>query len=111
MQISQPRDQVHPLYDRDRKIVDRLLEASTAGLPAADQDTVDLARLLIRYQAFPGARDISRDLVTAGKAFGFASRDAVMAAARAIWSNGYRPQATRADAEVGSGADVQMEIP
>lgn len=51
------QEQIHPLWAKDRKIVDTLLN----GQPS-DFNQVELARLLIRYQGFPGARDIQHDL-------------------------------------------------
>ncbi|NBO30467.1 MAG: DUF3288 family protein [Cyanobacteria bacterium WB6_1B_304] len=51
------QEQIHPLWAKDRKIVDTLLN----GQPS-DFNRVELARLLIRYQGFPGARDIQHDL-------------------------------------------------
>ncbi len=50
-------DQHHPQYFADRQLVNDLL----AGHPT-DRNLADLARLLIRYQGFPGARDIQADL-------------------------------------------------
>lgn len=50
-------DQKHPLYATDRELVNQLLSASPT-----DRNLADLARLTIRYQDFPGARDIQRDL-------------------------------------------------
>ncbi|MUG93995.1 DUF3288 family protein [Scytonema sp. UIC 10036] len=51
------KDQQHPLYNRDRPIIDTLLNQD-----ATDYNLAELARLRIRYQGFPGARDIQRDL-------------------------------------------------
>ncbi|MFM7364643.1 MAG: DUF3288 family protein [Cuspidothrix sp.] len=56
-ELSGGKDQQHPLYNRDRPLIDILL----------DQDPTDyylseLARLKIRYQGFPGARDIQANL-------------------------------------------------
>jgi hypothetical protein len=51
------KDQQHPLYNRDRPTVENLL----AGEPS-DTNLAELARLRIRYQDFPGARDIQADL-------------------------------------------------
>ncbi|MCA1903400.1 MAG: DUF3288 domain-containing protein [Cyanobacteria bacterium M5B4] len=50
-------DQQHPQYFPDRQLVNDLL----VGTPT-DRNLADLARLLIRYQDFPGARDIQADL-------------------------------------------------
>ncbi|MBD2328925.1 MAG: hypothetical protein B0A82_09220 [Alkalinema sp. CACIAM 70d] len=54
---SEKRDQQHPLYATDRQIVNSLL----SGEPT-DYNLAELARLRIRYQGFPGARDIQTDL-------------------------------------------------
>ncbi|MDX2213318.1 MAG: DUF3288 family protein [Oculatellaceae cyanobacterium bins.114] len=52
-----PKDQQHPLWGNDRQLVNTLLEAQPT-----DFHLVELARLYIRYQDFPGARDIQADL-------------------------------------------------
>lgn len=54
---STNKDQQHPLWSSDRQIVNMLLE----GQPT-DYNLAELARLRIRYQGFPGARDIQTDL-------------------------------------------------
>ncbi|MBD2626281.1 MULTISPECIES: DUF3288 family protein [Nostocaceae] len=51
------KDQQHPLYNRDRPFIDILLSQE-----ATDYNLAELARLKIRYQGFPGARDIQKDL-------------------------------------------------
>lgn len=51
------KDQQHPLWSSDRQVVNSLL----AGEPT-DYHLAELARLRIRYQGFPGARDIRADL-------------------------------------------------
>jgi Protein of unknown function (DUF3288) len=51
------KDQQHPLYNRDRPLVNNLLNGEPTDLNLAE-----LARLRIRYQGFPGARDIQQDL-------------------------------------------------
>ena len=52
-------DQQHPRERRDRPIVDRLLESTSNP---TDIQLVELARLRIRYQGFPGARQLQQDL-------------------------------------------------
>lgn len=52
-----PQEQQHPQEQRDRAIVDSLL-----GKEPSDRHLTELARLLIRYTNFPGARDIQQDL-------------------------------------------------
>ena len=53
--------QSHPLHALDRAVVDRLLAAETPS----EADLVDAARLLMRYEGFPGAEDIQQDLAKA----------------------------------------------
>lgn len=55
--MTETKDQQHPLYKRDRAIVDRLQTD-----PVSDYNLAELARLRIRYRGFPGARDIKSDL-------------------------------------------------
>jgi len=58
--MSQPNvDQKHPQNKKDRTTVDELLKVQSTP---SDRDLVELARLIIRYRDFPGARDIQRDL-------------------------------------------------
>ena len=52
-------EQKHPQDKKDRITVDHLLKASPG-----DRELVELARLIIRYRNFPGARDIQKDLQT-----------------------------------------------
>ena len=53
-------DQKHPQNKKDRATVNSLLQVSDPG----DRELVELARLIIRYRDFPGARDIQQDLIT-----------------------------------------------
>ena len=52
-------DQKHPQNKKDRLSVDTLLKVQSEP---SDRELVELARLIIRYRNFPGARDIQRDL-------------------------------------------------
>ena len=52
-------EQKHPQSRQDRLTVDSLL--SVPSNPS-DRQLVELARLIIRYRDFPGARDIQEDL-------------------------------------------------
>lgn len=54
---SELKDQQHPLWRKDRQVVDSIL----AGDPT-DLNLAELARLKIRYRGFPGAWDIQKDL-------------------------------------------------
>ncbi len=53
------KDQVHPREKKDRGIIDKLLQ----GEPN-EYNLLELARLIIRYRGFPGARAIQTDLET-----------------------------------------------
>ena len=52
-------DQKHPQGKKDRLTVDSLLKVQ---LEPSDRELVELARLIIRYRDFPGARDLQKDL-------------------------------------------------
>jgi hypothetical protein len=93
-------DQSHPLYAIDRDVVDRLLAAEVP----ADDHLVDAARLLMRYENFPGAHDLSADLAKALRLWGL-SRDELYRRTRSIWEGGYRPAPVAAEA-VGSSFDT-----
>lgn len=55
--MSENKDQEHPQYRGDRATVNQLLQGEVT-----DYNLSELARLIIRYKGFPGARDIQRDL-------------------------------------------------
>jgi hypothetical protein len=97
--------QSHPLYSQDRGTVDRLLAAQE---PTED-DLVDAARLLSRYDGFPGAFDLQNDLERAIRLWGL-NRESLQARTRALWQGGHRPGASIANDEpVGSGFDATAE--
>lgn len=93
--------QTHPLYESDRAVVDRLLAAAEP----ADADLVDAARLLNRYQGFPGASDIQEDLAKAVRLWGL-DREQLQARTRAIWAAGFRPMKEAPTEAVGSSFDT-----
>lgn len=93
--------QAHPLYATDRDLVDRLL---TVTAPV-DQDLVELARLAIRYEGFPGAHDLQDDLVKTLRLWGL-DRQQLHQRTRAIWAAGHRPGALAQQEPVGSGFDT-----
>ena len=94
------KDQSHPLHALDREVVNRLLAVETP----ADEHLVDAARLLMRYQGFPGAHDLQDDLAKVLRLWGL-DREALQERTRAIWATGYRPQPSGGGA-VGSGFDT-----
>lgn len=79
---SENKEQHHPLHNRDRAIVNHLLNS-----PITDYNLVELARLRIRYQGFPGARDIQADLDQIMLAWGL-TENTLYAQTRQIHSNG-----------------------
>ena len=100
-----PAEQSHPLHALDRDVVDGLLAVQT---PAAAQ-LVDAARLLMRYQGFPGARDLQDDLAKVLRLWGL-SREELQERTRSIWASGFRPgpadPAAPGQEAVGSGFDT-----
>jgi hypothetical protein len=64
------KDQQHPQYKADRQVVNQLLAGE-----ATDYNLVELARLMTRYEGFPGARDIQADLKKALARWGLAETD------------------------------------
>ncbi|PSB04545.1 DUF3288 family protein [Merismopedia glauca] len=57
MSNPEQKDQEHPQAKRDRQVVSQLLQSEPNPYQLAE-----LARLRIRYQQFPGAKDIKADL-------------------------------------------------
>ena len=92
--------QNHPLYLVDRDHVNRLLAIKTP----VDQDLIDIARLLMRYEGFPGANDIQMDMVKTLRLWGL-TKDQLNSRTKEIWSKGFR---TGNDSEenIGSGFDT-----
>ena len=93
-------EQTHPLHAADRQTVDRLLAAQQPS----EADLVDAARLLMRYDGFPGARDLQDDLAKALRLWTL-TREDLHRRTRAIWAAGFRP-APEGAAAVGSGFDT-----
>lgn len=63
---TEGKDQQHPLWSRDRQVVNTLLQEQPT-----DYNLAELARLKIRYSGFPGARDIQQDLEKVMKQWNF----------------------------------------
>jgi hypothetical protein len=105
-QSDQPREepQAHPLHDTDRNVVDRLLAVERPG----DGDLVDLGRLLMRYEGFPGADDLQRDLAKCLGHWGL-GLEQLHQRTRAIWAAGHRPGMAAGAEAVGSGFDTAAQ--
>tara|TARA_B100000035_G_scaffold315377_1_gene335619 strand:+ start:2099 stop:2377 length:279 start_codon:yes stop_codon:yes gene_type:complete len=85
--------------DRDREVLDRLLEV---GIPSV-HDTVVLGALLFRYHYPDELRILSQDIM---EGWGIAEHD-LLSECRRIWAGGYRP--TNADLAIGSANDTTEE--
>lgn len=68
--MTESTDQEHPQYRGDRAIVNQILQGEVT-----DYNLSELARLIIRYDGFPGARDIQRDLDKALKKTGLTEEE------------------------------------
>ena len=55
--MADKKELTHPQYKTDRDVVTGLLNGE-----ATDFNLLELARLRIRYDGFPGAKDIQKDL-------------------------------------------------
>ena len=97
------KEQNHPLYLADRDHVDRLLAIDSPG----DNDLVDLARLIIRYDDFPGASDLQEDMKKILKHWKL-DLPQLNQLTLEIWEKGYRP-GLQTDKKVGSGFDTADE--
>ena len=93
--------QNHPLYSTDREKLDRLCAIDTP----TSIDFVDLARLIIRYQDFRGAKDLNSDMEKILKKWSI-NRDKLEEITRKIWSDGFRPSSHLSPDNVGSGFDT-----
>ena len=93
-------EQIHPLHDRDKEIIDNLIVKKTPD----EFDLVNLARLFNRYDNFPGEKDLKNDLEKILK-FWKMSKDILFSKTRNIWSKDFRPLNTTKDL-IGSGFDA-----
>ena len=93
-------EQIHPLHDSDKEIVDSLITKSNPD----DLDLINLARLIKRYQNFIGEKDLKDDLEKI-LSFWKMSKETLFSKTRLIWSNDFRPNNNSEDL-VGSGFDT-----
>tara|TARA_Y100000816_G_scaffold256953_1_gene210802 strand:+ start:348 stop:644 length:297 start_codon:yes stop_codon:yes gene_type:complete len=92
--------QSHPLHSTDKKIIDSLITKENPE----DFDLINLARLINRYDNFPGEDEIKEDLTKILK-FWNITRDNLFFKTKKLWSNNFRPTNTTKDL-VGSGFDT-----
>ena len=93
-------EQTHPLHAIDKNIIDSLI---TKKRPE-DLDFINLARLINRYQNFPGEIEIKNDIEKILK-FWKISKTELFLKTKDIWSKNFRPSNTNKDL-VGSGFDT-----
>ena len=93
-------EQTHPLHTTDKNIIDSLI---TKKKPE-DIDFINLARLINRYQHFPGEMEIKNDIEKILK-FWKITQNELFSQTKKIWSRSFRPSNTNKDL-VGSGFDT-----
>ena len=93
-------EQTHPLHATDKKIIDILIIKESPQ----DFDLINLARLINRYDNFPGEIEMKKDIEKTLK-FWNLTRDNLFSMTKNLWSNNFRPSNTTKDL-VGSGFDT-----
>jgi len=93
-------EQTHPLHATDKKIVDSLI---SKDIPE-DFDLINLARLINRYDNFPGEVEIKEDIEKILK-FWKITKDILFSKTKRLWASNFRPTSTTKDL-VGSGFDT-----
>ena len=93
-------EQTHPLHSTDKNIIDSLI---TNEQPE-DVDFINLARLINRYNNFPGEIEIKNDIEKILK-FWKINKNELFSKTKNIWSKSFKPSNTNKDL-VGSGFDT-----
>ncbi len=93
-------EQIHPLHDIDKEIIDSLIVKTFPE----DFDLINLARLINRYKGFQGEEDLKNDLEKILK-FWKISKEELFSKTRIIWEKSFRPSNTTKDL-IGSGFDT-----
>tara|TARA_B100000287_G_scaffold233860_1_gene220200 strand:+ start:265 stop:561 length:297 start_codon:yes stop_codon:yes gene_type:complete len=93
-------EQTHPLHNTDRDLIDLIISKENP----TENDYVNLARLINRYQDFPGEIDIKNDLSKILSFWNITKEDLYFKT-REIWKNNYRPSNKNQDL-IGSGFDT-----
>ncbi len=93
-------EQSHPLHNTDKELIDAMIIKENPS----DNDYINLARLINRYNNFPGETELKKDLI---KILNFwkISNEELFAKTRFIWSKNFRPSDTTKDM-IGSGFDT-----
>ena len=93
-------EQIHPLHDSDKEIIDSLIVKSNPE----DIDLINLARLIKRYQNFIGEKDLKADLEKI-LSFWNISEESLFSKTRVIWTNDFK-LINKSEDLVGSGFDT-----
>ena len=93
-------EQTHPLHTIDKSIIDSLIIKEKPE----EIDFINLARLINRYNDFPGEIEIKNDIEKILK-FWKITKSELFSNTKKIWSNSFRPSNTNKDL-VGSGFDA-----
>ena len=93
-------EQSHPLHNTDKELIDSMIIKENPS----DNDYINLARLINRYNNFPGESQLKNDLI---KILNFwnISNEELFSKTRLIWSENFRPSNTTKDM-IGSGFDT-----
>ena len=93
-------EQSHPLHNTDKELIDAMIIKENPS----DNDYINLARLINRYNNFPGETELKKDLI---KILNFwkISNEELFSKTRFIWSKNFRPSDTTKDM-IGSGFDT-----
>ena len=94
------KDQTHPLQATDKNIIDSLI---TKEKPE-DLDFINVARLINRYNDFPGEIEIKNDIEKILK-FWKITKNELLSKTKNIWSKSFRPSNTNENL-VGSSFDT-----
>ena len=98
--LSMSNEQTHPLHTIDKNIIDSLI----TNKEPEDIDFINLARLINRYNNFPGENEIKNDIEKILK-FWKITKNELFSKTKSIWSKSFRPSNTNKDL-VGSGFDT-----
>ena len=99
--FSMSNEQTHPLHATDKNIIDSLI---TKEKPE-DLDFINLARLINRYNYFPGEIEIKNDIEKILK-FWNITKNQLFSKTKKIWSKSFRPSNNSNKDLVGSGFDT-----
>ena len=94
-------EQTHPLHATDKIILDSLISKNNPE----NVDFINLARLINRYNDFPGEIEIKKDIEKILK-FWKISKNDLFSKTKNIWSNNFRPSSDNDKDLVGSGFDT-----